>query len=105
MSVAKFSSPETEVERTLLHDRDVLLCGGHLYSILSVLVDPGEGVGIHTLSSCGWSSKLKFKVRRNPRRARSLRCGQAKALKSEASPPENVGPRPIRADVEFAKGH
>jgi hypothetical protein len=54
---------QAEVERTLLHNRDVLLCGNHLYSILSVIVDPAEGVGIRTLSICGWSSKLKFKVR------------------------------------------
>jgi hypothetical protein len=33
---------QAEVERTLLHNRDVLLCGGHLYNVLSVIVDSGK---------------------------------------------------------------
>lgn len=46
-------SVKAEVERTLLHDRDVLLCGNHLEVKLSVIWNTGEGAGIRTLSICG----------------------------------------------------
>jgi len=51
------------VERTLLHDRDVLLRGNHLQINQSVIVELKSAAGIRTLSDCCGRldlSSLKF---------------------------------------------